>query len=149
MHRVNKNLAVPALIVMTLIAAPTLSGCSVQNIVHEVTGGKVDVGGNKIPSDFPNVVPLVKGDVIFGARVKGDKGETVWNLTIKAPATTTFADIKSEFEGAGFETGDVGGQTDGAGTATFTNGAYSAAVVFTKNDKGELIANYTVTNVTK
>lgn len=149
MHRINQRLAAPAMIVLVLLAAPALSGCSVQNLVHEVTGGKVDVGGNKVPSDFPAAVPLVKGDVVFGARVNGDKGEKVWNLTIKASATTTFADIKSEFEGAGFETGDVGGQTDDAGTATFTNGTYSAAVVFAKNDKGDRIANYTVTNITK
>lgn len=149
MHRVNQRVAVPALIVMALLAAPVMSGCSIQNIVHDVTGGKVDVGGNKVPSDFPAAVPLVKGDILFGARVKGDKGETVWNLTIKASATTTFTDIKSEFEAAGFETGDIGGQTDDAGTATFTNGTYSAAVVFAKNDKGDRVANYTVTNITK
>lgn len=149
MHRVRKRVVAPAMIVLALLAAPALSGCSVQNLVHEVTGGKVDVGGNKVPSDFPKTVPLVKGDVVFGARVKGDKGDTVWNVTIKASATTTFADIKSEFEGAGFETGDIAGQTDDAGTATFTNGTYSAAVVFAKSDKGDRVANYTVTNITK
>ena len=149
MHRVRKRVVAPAMIVLALLAAPALSGCSVQNLVHEVTGGKVDVGGNKVPSDFPTAVPLVKGDVVFGARGKGDKGDTVWNVTIKTSATTTFADIKGEFEGEGFEAGNIGGESNDAGTATFTNGAYSALVAFAKDDKGNWIANYTVSNVSK
>jgi hypothetical protein len=149
MHAINKRIVVPAAIVIALLAAPALSGCSVKNLVHNATGGKVDLGGKQVPSDFPSEVPLVKGDVLLGASVKGDNGDKVWNVTIKASAATTFDEIKSEFEGAGFETGDIGGQTDGAGTATFTNGTYSAAVVFAKNDKGDRVANYTVTNITK
>lgn len=149
MYAINKRFAVPAAIVIALLAAPALSGCSVQNLVHNATGGKVDLGGKQVPSDFPSEVPLVKGDVLLGASVKGDKGDKVWNVTIKASAATSFADIKSEFEGAGFETGDIGGESNDAGTATFTNGTYSALVAFAKDDKGNWIANYTVSNVSK
>lgn len=149
MHGTRMRFAAPFALALVLLAGPALTGCSVQNLVHDVTGGKVDVGGKKVPSDFPAEVPLVKGDVLLGASVKGDNGDKVWNVTIKATAAISFADIKSEFEGAGFETGDIGGESDGAGTATFTNGTYSALVAFAKDDKGNWVANYTVSNTSK
>lgn len=149
MHAITRRIAVPALIVGALLIAPAMSGCTVQNLVQSVTGGKVDVGGKKVPSDFPKVVPLVKGEVMFGARLKGDDSDTVWNITMKAPATTTLADITSAFEGAGFTAGELTGGSDVAGTATFTNDAYSAAVVLAKDDKGSKVVNYTVTNTSK
>lgn len=149
MHDTRLRFAAPLALALALLAAPALSGCSVQNLVHNATGGKIDLGGKQVPSDFPSEVPLVKGDALLGASVKGDNGDKVWNVTIKASAATSFADIKSEFEGAGFETGDVGGETGDAGTATFTNGTYSALVAFAKDDSGNWVANYTVSNVSK
>jgi hypothetical protein len=149
MHTLTRRIAVPAMIVGALLITPAMTGCSVQNLVQGVTGGKVDVGGKKLPSDFPKAVPLVKGEVMFGARVKGDKGDTVWNITMKAPAATTVAEIASAFEAAGFTAGEITGGSDVAGTATFTKDTYSAVVVLAKDDKGNKVANYTVTNTPK
>jgi hypothetical protein len=73
----RSRITVPLAIVLALLAGSALTACSVQNIVHNVTGGSVDIPGKSVPKDFPSEVPLAKGEVLLGAAV-GSKDGKVW-----------------------------------------------------------------------
>ncbi|WP_345764083.1 hypothetical protein [Diaminobutyricibacter sp. McL0608] len=144
MYSVRRHLAVPLAILLALGLAPAVSGCAnVEGIVKNVTGGHVDIGGNKVPSDFPSAVPLYKGDIVFGASVGGDD-KKVWNVTVKVPDATASADIEKQLTDAGF-TGSFKGADGDANTGTFTSDAYGVLVVVTSAGKNGWVANYTVT----
>ena len=140
----RKGVAVPLAIVLALGLAPALSACgNVEGIVKNVTGGHVDIGGNKIPSDFPSAVPLYKGDVVFAASVGGED-KKVWNVTVKVPDATAAADIEKQLTAAGFTGGFKGADGD-TNSGTFTSDAYGVLVVVTSAGKNGWVANYTVT----
>ncbi len=144
MYTVTRRLAVPLAILLALGLAPALSGCgNVEGIVKNVTGGHVDIGGDKVPSDFPSAVPLYKGDVVFGASVGADE-KKVWNVTIKVPDANASADIAKQLTDAGF-TGAFKDSGSDTNTGTFKSDAYGVLVVVTGAGKNGWVANYTVT----
>ena len=150
MYRARRRIVVPLAIVMALAVTPALSGCfgGVEGIVKGVTGGNVDLGGKKVPDDFPSDVPLFKGDVVLGAGVgTGDK--KIWNVTIKVPDANAYTTIKSELESAGF-TGDFSNATDTGATGEFKNDKHGVLIVVVKGDSASgWVANYTVGPVTQ
>jgi hypothetical protein len=126
-------------------AAPALSACSAESIVKNVTGGKVDVGGNSLPDGFPSSVPVYKGKIITAVGVgSGDK--KVFNVSVQLPSQDAAKDIASELTNAGFTGGlDVSG--DGSTSiATFSNATYTVLVAVAKSGSN-WVANYTVTPV--
>ena len=147
MNTVRRRVAVPLAILIAVGLAPAVSGCgNVEGIVKNVTGGHVDIGGSKVPSDFPSAVPLYKGDVVFGASVGGDN-KKAWNVTIKVPDANAAADIEKQLTGAGF-TGGFKGSDGDVHTGTFSSDTYGVVVVVTSAGKNGWVANYTVTTST-
>lgn len=144
MRAAGRTLAIPLAIIVGLTLAPALTGCSgVEGIVKNVTHGNVDIGGNKVPINFPKSVPLIKGTVDLGASVgSGDK--RAWNVTITVPDVSAFTTIASELKGAGF-TGDFSQVTSKGSTGTFSNQKYGVLVVVAPSGKNGWIANYSVT----
>jgi hypothetical protein len=142
MFTARRRIVVPVAIILALTLPPTLSGCSVENIVKSATGGKVDIGGNKVPSDFPSSVPLIKGTVVLGAGL-GSGAKKLWNVTIKVPAENSYSTIKSELTAAGF-TGDFGTSSSEGATGNFTNKTYDVLVVVAGDGKSGWVANYSV-----
>ncbi len=147
MNTVRRRVAVPLAILIAVGLAPAVSGCAnVEGIVKNVTSGHVDIGGNKVPSDFPSAVPLYKGDVVFGASVGGDN-KKVWNVTIKVPDANASADIEKQLTDAGF-TGSFKGADGDTNTGSFSSDGYGVLVVVTSAGKNGWVANYTVTTST-
>jgi hypothetical protein len=139
----SRLLAIPVAALLVLGVAPSLAGCSFQTAVKDITGGNVDIGGNKVPADFPASVPLYKGAVVFGAGVGSGHGK-VWNVTVKVPDAQACADIQKQLADAGFS-GQFGAQSpDGGGTGTFANDRYGVLVVVTDAGSNGWVANYSV-----
>ncbi len=146
MVRVRRRFAVSMAIVLALGVTPALSGCvNVEGIVKNATGGNVDLGGNKVPSDFPSSVPLYKGDVVFGASV-GTGNQKVWNVTIKVPSGSAYTDISKQLTDAGF-VGEFSKAVGDSQTGTFKGSTYGVIVVVTSAGKNGWVANYTVAPV--
>jgi hypothetical protein len=142
MNRKRAFVGIPLAIILALGAAPALTGCGIEGIVKDATGGNVDIGGDKVPADFPSAVPLYQGDIVLGASVgSGDK--KVWNVTVKVPSSGAYKDISTQLTDAGFTGGFRSTSTDG-GTGTFTNGAYGVLVVVTGAGDNGWVANYSV-----
>ncbi|GAA4145914.1 hypothetical protein [Leifsonia shinshuensis] len=141
--RRSRLVALPVAALLLLGAVPALAGCSFQTVVKDVTGGNVDLGGNKVPSGFPSSVPLYKGAVVFGASVGSGRG-TVWNVTVKVKDAAAYQDIAKQLTDAGFS-GQFGAQgPDGGGTGTFANDQYGVLVVVTDAGSNGWVANYSV-----
>ncbi|MEY9953127.1 hypothetical protein [Leifsonia sp. EB34] len=143
--RRSRFVALPVAALLLLGAAPALAGCSFQTVVKDVTGGNVDIGGNKVPSDFPTSVPLYKGAVVFGASVGSGHGK-VWNVTVKVADAKAYTDIAKQLTDAGFD-GQFGAQgPDGGGTGTFANADYGVLVVVSDAGNNGWVANYSVSS---
>ena len=143
----RKRFIVPAALVLALCIAPVLTACGgnpIQNIVQNATGGKVDLGGKSLPKDFPSEVPLVKGDVIFGAGIGSDEGK-IWNVTIKVSDLKAFDQIADQLKSAGFESHAAGDSSGDARTGLFTKDPHGVLVVVSTDNKNGVVANYTVT----
>jgi hypothetical protein len=126
-----------------------LGGCSLaRNVVEGATGGKVDIGGASVPSTFPkDAVPLVTGDVVYGASLKTEEGQG-WNVTIKVSGLDAYDGISTQLTGAGFTAGQSGRDDLGA-TGTFAKDPYAVVVLVSKPDaKTGWTVNYTVTKST-
>ncbi|MDP9027491.1 MAG: hypothetical protein M3N46_08025 [Actinomycetota bacterium] len=147
-----------ALATSLIVASPLLlSGCSLLHLPgsSSTTGGITipgvgSFGTGKLPADFPKSVPVISGDVVFGAaagNVKSSDGR-IWNATIKVSGADAYGTIKSQLTGAGFkvdaelDSGDATG-----GTGTFLKDPDSVLVVVTKagDATNNWVANYTVT----
>jgi hypothetical protein len=149
MSTLRKRLTVPIALIIALAMAPALSGCfgnPIEGIIEGATGGDVDLGGPGIPDGFPtSEVPLIEGEVIYGASIGNDEGK-VWNVTIKVADATAFDAIKAKLEGAGFTSQEgMGGVTPDGATGAFDNDKYGILVVITKDGDNGFVANYTVT----
>lgn len=135
-------------IALALAITPALSGCfgnPIEQIVEGATGGEVDLGGNSVPEGFPAEVPLIEGEVLFGASLGNEEGK-VWNVTIKVAGAEAIDTIVAELEGAGFTaTEGFGGSTADGGTAVMDGAAYGVLVVVSKDGEQGFVANYTVT----
>ncbi|QNE47544.1 hypothetical protein F1C58_11960 [Glaciihabitans sp. INWT7] len=138
-----KRLTVPIAIVIALLAGPALAGCSVQNLVHDVTGGKVDVPGKSVPKDFPSEVPLASGEVLSGAGV-GDAKSKIWNVSVRATDSTAINDVLATLTSAGFECKTLTETTADGGALVGDKDTLNVAVVEIKDGKG-FVLNYTVT----
>jgi len=143
MSHTVKRITVPIAIAIALFAGPALAGCSVQNLVHDVTGGKVDVPGKTVPKDFPSDVPLASGDVLSGAGV-GDSKSKIWNVSVRAKDNTAINDVLTTLTGAGFDCKTLTETTADGGALVGEKGDLNVAVVEIKDDKG-FVLNYTVT----
>ncbi|MHC5797213.1 hypothetical protein ACVXZ4_13755 [Lacisediminihabitans sp. FW035] len=138
-----KRLTVPIAIVIALFAGPALAGCSVQNLVHDVTGGKVDVPGKSVPKDFPSEVPLASGEILSGAGV-GDAKSKIWNVSVRAKDSTAINDVLTTLTAAGFDCKTLTETTAEGGALVGDKDTLNVAVVEIKDDKG-FVLNYTVT----
>jgi len=138
-----KRASVPVAILLAILAGPALAGCSVQNLVHDVTGGKVDVPGKSVPKDFPSEVPLASGEVMSGAGV-GDSKSKIWNVSVRAKDGTAIDDVLSTLTSAGFDCKTLTETSADGGALVGVKGNLNVAVVEIKDSKG-FVLNYTVT----
>ena len=143
MSHLVKRITVPIALALALLAGPALAGCSVQNLVHDVTGGKVDVPGKSVPKDFPGEVPLSSGEVISGAGV-GDAKSKIWNVSVRAKGNTAIDEVLTTLTSAGFTCKTLTATTADGGALVGDKGKLNVAVVEIKDDKG-FVLNYTVT----
>jgi hypothetical protein len=130
-------------IVLAVSTVPLLTGCfgnPIQSAIKAATGGKVNVGGGSLPSDFPSSIPVYKG-TISEAVALGKGSKEIWNVTVNLPNEAAYNDIKSELSGAGFKIEATGtGSTEGL---VASNKTYSIIVGATEVGK-QWEANYTV-----
>jgi len=138
-----KRASVPVAILLAILAGPALAGCSVQNLVHDVTGGKVDVPGKSVPKDFPSEVPLASGEVMSGAGV-GDSKSKIWNVSVRAKDGTAIDDVLTTLTSAGFDCKTLTETSADGGALVGVKGNLNVAVVEIKDSKG-FVLNYTVT----
>lgn len=132
-------------IILAIAAAPILSGCSVQSIIENATGGQVDVGGKSVPDDFPTEVPLIDGEVVYGGGL-GSGESKAWNVTIKVADLAAFETISASLTEAGFTPPLTGsGELEGGVGGAFENANYGLLVVVSSDGGEGFIANYTVT----
>lgn len=144
----TKRLTIPLAIVLALAITPALSGCfgnPIEQIVEGATGGDVSLPGAGVPEDFPNDVPLIDGEVIFGIGIGDDKARG-WNVTVKVSGVDAADTIKQQLEGAGFTASDasLGGVTEDGATLIYENGTYTVLVVVSKDSDNGFVASYTV-----
>ena len=149
MSTMRKRVTVSIALLIALAVTPALSGCfgnPIESIIEGATGGDVDLGGAGIPDGYPTAeVPLIDGEVIYGASVGNEEGK-VWNVTIKVADLSAIDAITAELEGAGFATQDgFGGATADGATGAFDNDKFGVLVVVTKDGDNGFVANYTVT----
>jgi hypothetical protein len=147
MSTLRTKITVPIAIVSALLMAPALTGCGiVGGIVNQATGGQVDLGGKKVPDTFPkDQVPLVAGEVIYGAGINADDGSHAWSVLIKVAGPGSIDDISAQLEAAGYTKNDlVGGATDVGATGFFENDLYTVAVIIGTDKDNGAVATYTV-----
>lgn len=141
-----------ALVVAGIVALSSpvlLTGCSlipnpVEGILEGVTGGEVQLPGQSVPQDFPAEVPLVEGQVVFGAGI-GNDSERVWNVMIDVGADAPER-IAAQLEDAGFTSGPGAQLSGSVGTLIYGKGELGVLVLVTEGDSsGRYVANYTVT----
>jgi hypothetical protein len=139
---------VPIAIVLAVSSVPLLTGCfgnPIQGALNAATGGKVNLGGGSLPSDFPSAVPVYKGK-IDSALGLGSGDKKVFNVTVELPNGNAINDIKSELAGAGFKTDESGTIGDSGASIIADNKKYGVLVVATEDTSTKKwIANYTVT----
>ncbi len=140
----RNRITVPIAIALALLAGPVLTGCSVQNLVDQATGGKVSLPGKSIPKDFPADIPLVKGKVVLGMGLNdGEKGKG-WNVTIQVTGDNPYDGAAKQLEDAGYKAqGTLAPATEQGGTGAFDNGTYTIVMVVAKSDSLWTV-NYTV-----
>jgi hypothetical protein len=148
MTTVRKRITVPIAIIVALAVTPALTGCfgnPIESIIEGATGGDVDLGGAGIPEGFPTAeVPLIEGEVVYGASIGNAEGK-VWNVTVKVADPAAMDAIKTQLEGAGFTSQDLGTSADGA-TGAFDSATFGVLVVIAKDGDNGFVANYTVTS---
>jgi hypothetical protein len=147
MIKTRSRLTVPLAIVAAAATLPLLTGCfgnPVQGLVKAATGGKVNVGGGSLPSDFPSAVKVASGKIDSAIALGSGKKE-VWNVSVEVSGSGSLQDIESQLKGAGFTVQGSGTTSDSsdAGGLVATNKTYSVLVGVAKAD-GKWIANYTV-----
>jgi len=147
MTRIRTSVAVPFALLIALVAAPALSGCSmVEGAIEQATGGQVDLGGTTVPDDFPaSEVPLFDGPIVNGSSISSGEGQ-VWNIVLSVPGADAFDTIKTQLEGAGFTYNGTGAPaTDEGGSGLFDSEKYGVLVLVAKAGGTGFVANYTVT----
>jgi hypothetical protein len=147
-------------IVMAMSLTPLLAACvnpiqslveqGAQQAAEDVLGGDVDLNldgdGASMPSDWPSDVPVIDGTIESSVRL-GSGEEQTWSVTITVGnADEAWANIRSDFEGAGFTTDFESVSSDGS-MGSFSNGQYSAIVSTSDDGSGNFSATYVVSKV--
>lgn len=148
--RTRSRFTAPLAIALALVLTPALSGCfgnPVEGIIEGVTGGDVDLGGTSVPEGYPTTeVPLIAGDILFGAAIGNAEGK-VFNVTVKVQDASALDAIKAQLEGVGFTSeGALEGVTDQGGTYIATTDKWGVLVVVSQDGSNGFVANYTVTS---
>ena len=107
----------------------------VEDAVEGATGGDVSLGG-ELPADFPASIPLIEGEIGFGAGAGGEEG---WIVAVTSTSGDPVADAVAELEDAGF-TKNTELSGGGANAALYTDGEYLVLLA----GEGETVT-YTVT----
>ena len=113
-----------------------LSGCfgnpleqivnqGVEEAIEGATGGAVGVG--EMPEGWPNEVPVVDGEVLFGASGTANN-ETGWAVTIQAESSDALEQARQQLLAAGFAEDDTFAEAGTAGVAAFSNPRYDVVV---------------------
>lgn len=112
-----------------------------EEAIEGATGGDVSLGGGELPAGFPDEVPLVPGEISFGAGTGGAEG---WIVTI-APGSPgdVLAEARAALEAGGFAPEQAFEGVD-LGAQIFSNGTY--LVLLSGDDQGVM---YTVTPVAR
>ncbi len=136
-----------------LAVTPALSGCfgnPIEQVIEGATGGDVDLGGASVPDGFPSEVPLVEGEVLFGARIGNDEGR-IWNVTIKVGERRCPRSDRLAARGRRIHLVGRGLRRQHAevGTAILENANYGVLVVVSQDGDNGFVANYTVTELTQ
>jgi hypothetical protein len=144
MNKLQATIRISLAVVTALTVGPALAGCSapaaedaVNGAVQGATGGGVSLGG-KLPAGWPTEVPVIDGELLFGA-VKTTDGKPGWVVTVKAASTDPLGEAKRSLEDAGFVV-DTAASVGATGAVTMTNKTYGVTVA--GNPDGLL---YTVT----
>ena len=137
------TIAVAALIAFAGVGG--LAGCTqasnmVNGAVQSASGGDVSLGGS-LPSGWPEEVPVIDGELMFGAG--GIADGTGWVVTVKSTATDPLADAQALLQDAGFSV-DAAAQGSQAGVVSMKNANYTVVIAGTGD--GLL---YTVTPIAK
>ncbi|MFT2815760.1 hypothetical protein [Leifsonia sp. A12D58] len=137
------TIAVAALIAFAGVGG--LAGCAqasnmVNGAVQSASGGDVSLGGS-LPNGWPTEVPVIDGELMFGAG--GIADGTGWVVTVKSSAAEPLADAQALLEDAGFTVGSTA-QGSQAGVVSMKNENYTVVVAGTGD--GLL---YTVTPISK
>ncbi|TPW75829.1 hypothetical protein [Schumannella soli] len=147
MRRLSRRLAVVALASTIALGVPVaLSGCAiVQNAVEGASGDKVDIGGESLPKSFPaKDVPLVEGDVVYGAGIVEGSNKS-WSVTKKVADGAAFDTISAQLVAAGFTASSTPGADADGRSGTFAKAPYSVILLVTQDKKLGWIADYAVT----
>lgn len=148
-HRSSRVVRLLVAAALVTSAPLLLSGCGlipnpVEGVIEGVTGGDVDLPGGSVPGDFPNEVPLIDGEVIFGTGF-GNDSEKIWNVTVRVGSDAT-AQIAAELEAAGFAAGAEGSISGDVGTLIYQKDDLTVLVVIAEDpDSAGYLASYTVT----
>ncbi|TFC91025.1 MULTISPECIES: hypothetical protein [Cryobacterium] len=119
---------------VAVAALALLSGCSgegvggaVNGVVTEASGGDVSLGG-QLPDGWPADIPVIEGDLGFGAANSTDGGRG-WVVTVTTDAADPLSDATTVLEAAGFsaDTANIGD----AGVAALTNETWSVVIAGT------------------
>jgi len=150
MSTLRTRYTAPLAIALALVLTPALSGCfgnPIEGIIEGVTGGDVDLGGTNVPDGYPTTeVPLISGDILFGAAIGNDQGK-IYNVTVKVSDANAIEAIKSQLEGVGFTSeGAIDATTTEGGTYIATTDKWGVLVVVSQDGSNGFVANYTVTS---
>lgn len=133
-------------ILIALMSAPALAGCSVaEGVIEQATGGDVNVSTGSLPEGWPTEVPVADGDIQFGGIVD-NSGTKVFNATISIAGDNPTAAIATQLEGAGFTAPVAVAPTADGGALAYENDAWSVNVLVGRGDGSTFVANYTVTS---
>jgi hypothetical protein len=144
MKKLSLRMRSLAVVGTLLLIGPTLTGCeTLAGINGSVESSKGSVSlGDELPAGWPKEVPVVDGEVTFGAGSTNEKD--TWVVTITPTSSNALADAQADLEDAGF-TLDAGVTVSegNKGAFTMTSSDYKVAVVGNGTD---LV--YTVTPAT-
>ena len=124
-------------VTLAVAGVALLSGCSgeavgsaVDGAVNGATGGDVSLGG-QLPEGWPKEIPVIDGDLGFGAANTADAGRG-WVVTVTTSAADPLADATAMLEAAGFSADNAATANVGdAGVAALTNETWSVVVAGT------------------
>jgi hypothetical protein len=108
MGALRSRVGVPLALVVALAGVPLMSGCAagglvenaVNGAVQGATGGEVSLGG-ELPAGWPESVPVIDGELLFGAG-KSIEGAQGWVVTVKSASADALGDARTQLEDAGF-----------------------------------------------